>query len=86
MSSYGTGSALQQGIQAATAAVRGLAGGNIGQAVSGAASPYLAEQIHKLTDGNPQAQAIAHAVVRPSPRMRPVTMHWPVPQAQSAES
>ncbi len=63
MSSYGTGSALQQGIQAATAAVRGLAGGNIGQAVSGAASPYLAEQIHKLTDGNPQAQAIAHAVV-----------------------
>ena len=63
MSSYGTGSALQQGIQAATAAVQGLAGGNIGQAVSGAASPYLAEQIHKLTDGNPQAQAIAHAVV-----------------------
>ena len=35
----------------------------IGQAISGAASPYLAEQIHKLTEGNPEAQAMAHAVV-----------------------
>jgi filamentous hemagglutinin len=60
---WGTGSAIQQGIQAATAAVQGLAGGNIGQAISGAAAPYLAEQIHKLTDGNPAAQAMAHAVV-----------------------
>jgi len=60
---WGTGSAIQQGIQAATAAVQGLAGGNIGQAISGAASPYLAEQIHKLTEGNPEAQAMAHAVV-----------------------
>jgi filamentous haemagglutinin family N-terminal domain len=63
MSPYGTGSSLQQGIQAATAAIQGLAGGNIGQAISGAASPYLAEQIHKLTEGNPEAQAMAHAVV-----------------------
>ncbi len=58
MALYGTGSALQQGIQAATAAIQGLA-----QAVSGAAAPYLAEQIHKLTQGNPAAQAMAHAVV-----------------------
>jgi len=63
MAPFGTGSALQQGMQAATAAVQGLAGGNIGQAVSGAAAPYLAEQIHKLTEGNPEAKAIAHAVL-----------------------
>ncbi len=60
---WGTGSAIQQGIQAATAAVQGLAGGNIAQAVSGAAAPYLAEEIHKLTESNPEAQAMAHAVV-----------------------
>ncbi|NIG76587.1 VENN motif pre-toxin domain-containing protein [Klebsiella sp. Ap-873] len=63
MAPYGTGSAIQQGIQAATAAVQGLAGGNIAQAISGAANPYIAEQIHKLTAGNPAAQAMAHAVV-----------------------
>ncbi|MEY8772366.1 hemagglutinin repeat-containing protein [Erwinia sp. ACCC 02193] len=63
MAPFGTGSALQQGIQAATAAIQGLAGGNIGQAISGAASPYLAEQIHVLTEGNPEAKAMAHAVV-----------------------
>jgi len=38
---WGTGSAIQQGIQAATAAVQGLAGGNLAQAASGAAAPYL---------------------------------------------
>lgn len=59
----GTGSAVQQGILAVTAAVQGLAGNNIGQAISGAATPYLAEQIHKYTSGNPEAQAMAHAVV-----------------------
>ncbi|WP_343463657.1 VENN motif pre-toxin domain-containing protein [Pantoea sp.] len=59
----GTGSAMQQGIQAVTAAVQGLAGNNIGQAVSGASAPYLAEQIHKYILGNPEAQAMAHAVV-----------------------
>ncbi|MDU4126040.1 hemagglutinin repeat-containing protein [Pantoea sp.] len=66
------GGPVQQGISAATAAIQGLAGGNIAQAVSGAAAPYLAEQIHKLTttkgpDGkevvNVQANLIAHAVV-----------------------
>ena len=71
-SGMGTGGAVQQGISAATAAIQGLAGGNIAQALSGAASPYLAEQIHTLTttkgpDGkdvvNVQANLIAHAVV-----------------------
>jgi len=59
----GTGGAVQQGISAATAAIQGLAGGNVAQALSGAAAPYLAEQIHKLTGGNPQANLMAHAVV-----------------------
>ena len=63
MKQYGTGSSLQQGIQAATAAIQGLAGGNMAQAITGAANPYIAEQIHKLTEGNPAAQAMAHAVV-----------------------
>ncbi|MDJ0022034.1 hypothetical protein QM543_01775 [Pantoea eucrina] len=65
---FGTGSALQQGIQAATAAVQGLAGGSLAQAVTGAAAPYLAEVIHNQTlnaDGsvNVQANLMAHAVV-----------------------
>jgi filamentous hemagglutinin len=72
MAPFGTGSALQRAIQAATAAVQGLAGGNMAQAISGAAAPYLAEQIHKLTttkgpDGkdvvNTQANLMAHAVL-----------------------
>ena len=36
---------------------------NLAQAASGAAAPYLAEQIHKLTKGNPEAKAMAHAVL-----------------------
>jgi len=52
--------------------VQGLAGGNIGQAVTGAAAPYLAEVIHNMTttkgpDGkevvNTEANLMAHAVV-----------------------
>ncbi|MEN4848266.1 hemagglutinin repeat-containing protein [Pantoea agglomerans] len=62
-SGFGTGGKVQQAINAVTAAVQGLSGGNVAQALSGAASPYLAEQIHKLTEGNPEAQAMAHAVV-----------------------
>ena len=69
---WGTGSAIQQGIQAATAAVQGLAGGNIAQAASGAAAPYLAEVIHDMTTTkdangkevvNVEANLMAHAVV-----------------------
>ncbi|MBK0000013.1 hemagglutinin repeat-containing protein [Erwinia sp. S38] len=59
---WGTGSAIQQGIQAATAAIQGLAGGNVGQLLSGAAAPYLAEQIHKLAPDE-ASRAMAHAVV-----------------------
>ncbi|UDD39800.1 hypothetical protein LGL98_21860 [Klebsiella africana] len=35
--------------QAVTAAMQGLAGGNLAQAASGAVSPYVAEIIHSQT-------------------------------------
>jgi filamentous hemagglutinin len=63
---------MQQAVQAATAAVQGLAGGNIGQAISGAAAPYLAKVIHDMTTTkdangkevvNTQANLMAHAVL-----------------------
>jgi filamentous hemagglutinin len=70
MEPYGTGSALQQGIQAATAAIQGLAGGDITKAIAGGAAPYLAEVIHDMTADptrpggiNTEANLMAHAVV-----------------------
>ncbi|AJI96438.1 hemagluttinin repeat family protein [Yersinia ruckeri] len=63
MAPYGTGSALQRGIQAATAAIQGLAGGNMAQALAGASAPYLAEVIKKSTGDNQAANAMAHAVL-----------------------
>jgi len=69
MKQYGTGSALQQGIQAVTAAIQGLAGGDMAKALAGASAPYLAEVIHKMTtsaDGktvNTEANLMAHAVL-----------------------
>ncbi|CAY75534.1 hypothetical protein EPYR_03154 [Erwinia pyrifoliae DSM 12163] len=61
---------MQQAIQAATAAVQGLAGGNIAQAMAGGAAPYLAEVIHKMTEDktvpggiNVEANLMAHAVL-----------------------
>ncbi len=69
MAKYGTGSAIQQGLQAATAAIQGLAGGDMAKAIAGAASPYLAEVIHNMTTDpvtgkvNSEANLMAHAVV-----------------------
>ncbi|EPE4188312.1 hemagglutinin repeat-containing protein [Yersinia enterocolitica] len=63
MQKYGTGSALQQGLQAATAAIQGLAGGNMAQALAGASAPYLAEVIKKSTGDNQAANLMAHAVL-----------------------
>ncbi|CNH42676.1 hemagglutinin repeat-containing protein [Yersinia kristensenii] len=63
MQKYGTGSALQQGLQAATAAIQGLAGGNMAQALAGASAPYLAEMIKKSTGDNQAANLMAHAVL-----------------------
>ena len=62
-SGFGTGGKVQRAISAVTAAVQGLSGGNVEQALSGAASPYLATEIHRLTEGNPEAQAMAHVVL-----------------------
>lgn len=65
MVTYGTGSAMQRGIQAATAALQGLAGGNIGGALAGASAPELANIIghHAGIDDDTAAKAIAHAIL-----------------------
>ncbi|WP_442856682.1 hemagglutinin repeat-containing protein [Enterobacter sp. HK169] len=59
---YGTGSDMQRGIQAATAALQGLAGGNIGGALAGASAPELAHLL-KSTEDNPAINTIAHAIL-----------------------
>ena len=65
MEKFGTGSDIQRGIQAATAALQGLAGGNIGGALAGASAPELANIIghHAGIDDNTAAKAIAHAIL-----------------------
>ncbi|HCT3173044.1 TPA: VENN motif pre-toxin domain-containing protein [Enterobacter asburiae] len=62
---FGTGSDLQRGIQAATAALQGLAGGNIGGALAGASAPELAYIIgHRAgINDDTAAKAIAHAIL-----------------------
>ncbi|MDY2796010.1 VENN motif pre-toxin domain-containing protein [[Pasteurella] aerogenes] len=65
---YGLGSNLQMGVRAATAALQGLATGNVNQAAVGAVSPYLNKLIKEQTrnaDGsiNREANLIAHAVL-----------------------
>ncbi|MGT8143985.1 hemagglutinin repeat-containing protein [Escherichia coli] len=61
-SGFGTGGKYQQAIQAATAAVQGLAGGNLSAALAGSAVPYIAEIIKQTTpDG--AGRVAAHAVV-----------------------
>ncbi len=61
-SGFGTGGKYQQAIQAATAAVQGLAGGNLSAALAGGAAPYIAEIIKQTTpDG--AGRVVAHAVV-----------------------
>ncbi|WP_411704685.1 VENN motif pre-toxin domain-containing protein, partial [Edaphovirga cremea] len=62
MAKYGTGSAIQQGLQAATAAIQGLAGGDLAKAIAGASAPYLAEII-KQTAPDETSRVMAHAVV-----------------------
>lgn len=59
---YGTGSDIQRGIQAATAALQGLAGGDITGALAGASAPELAHLL-KSTEGNPAVNTIAHAIL-----------------------
>ncbi|VGP79493.1 16S rRNA endonuclease CdiA [Klebsiella variicola] len=60
---YGAGSDIQRGIQAATAALQGLAGGDIAGALAGASAPELANLIGHgsgLSDG---AAVVAHAIL-----------------------
>ncbi|EPJ9400360.1 hemagglutinin repeat-containing protein [Enterobacter bugandensis] len=59
---FGTGSDLQRGIQAATAALQGLAGGNIAGALAGASAPELAHML-KSTEGDPTVNTLAHAIL-----------------------
>ncbi|PHH48854.1 hypothetical protein CRX51_08750 [Pluralibacter gergoviae] len=68
MKKYGTGSDIQQAISAATAAVQGLAGGDLKAAIAGGSAPYLAEVIHNRTkdasgEVNISANLMAHAVL-----------------------
>ncbi len=65
----GTGGTYQKALQAATAAIQGLAGNNLGQALAGGASPYLAGVIKELTT-DPQTHQVdiatntlAHAIL-----------------------
>ncbi|CAL13476.1 putative hemolysin [Yersinia enterocolitica] len=68
-SGYGTGGKFQQAAQAATAAIQGLAGGDMAKALAGASAPYLAEVIHNMTTDpvtgkvNTEANLMAHAVL-----------------------
>ncbi|WP_281987985.1 hemagglutinin repeat-containing protein, partial [Escherichia coli] len=61
-SGFGTGGKYRQAIQAATAAVQGLAGGNLSAALAGGAAPYIAEIIKQTTPDGAGCVA-AHAVV-----------------------
>ncbi|QCR10095.1 hypothetical protein EH207_17265 [Brenneria rubrifaciens] len=64
MQKYGTGSAVQRAIQAATAAVQGLAGGDMQAAIAGGAAPYIANVIARtIPENNMTGRVLAHATV-----------------------
>ncbi len=60
---YGTGSKTKRAVEAVTAALQGLAAKDVGQAAVGLASPYLNAEIKKYTEGDTQANLIAHALL-----------------------
>ena len=61
---FGTGGDIQRAITASTAAIQGLAGGDIAKALAGGAAPYLATVIKKTVgEDNKAANLMAHAVV-----------------------
>ena len=63
-SDFGTGGKVQQAIQAARAAVQGLAGGDVAAALAGGAAPYLATVIKQTVgEDNPAANLMAHAAL-----------------------
>nr|WP_275670544.1 hemagglutinin repeat-containing protein [Photorhabdus khanii] len=68
-SGFGTGGKYQKALQATTAALQGLAGGDLKQGLAGGASPYLAGVIKDLTT-DPQTHQVdiatntlAHAIL-----------------------
>ncbi|MDD2050912.1 hypothetical protein, partial [Pseudomonas putida] len=63
MGKYGTSGDYQRVTQAVTAALQGLAGGDIGSALAGASAPYLAQLIKKSTGDNAALNVMAHAVL-----------------------
>jgi filamentous hemagglutinin len=66
LNDYGTGSDKQKAVQAVTAAIQGLTGGDWSSAVAGAAAPYMAEYIKTHTAEGAQriiSHALAGAVV-----------------------
>ncbi|WDU62109.1 hemagglutinin repeat-containing protein [Pseudomonas poae] len=60
---YGVGSSFQKASQAATAVVQAAMGGSVGGALAGAAAPYMAQTVKKFTEGDPNANLMAHAVL-----------------------
>ncbi len=58
----GTGSEVQRSIQAVTAALQGLAGGDVVGALAGASAPELAHLL-KGTESDPVANTLAHALL-----------------------
>ncbi|CNG77116.1 putative adhesin/hemolysin precursor [Yersinia frederiksenii] len=64
MKDYGIGGTYQKIAQAATAALQGLAGGDMTKALAGASAPYLAQMIKDVAgDDNEAARIGAHAVL-----------------------
>ncbi|RZI25828.1 hypothetical protein EUX53_07325 [Pseudomonas orientalis] len=63
MQPYETGGDYQRAAQAVTAALQGLAGGDIGSALAGASAPYLANIIKQSAQDNDTARIMAHVVL-----------------------
>ncbi|EKT4521414.1 hemagglutinin repeat-containing protein [Pseudomonas putida] len=63
MGKYGSSGDYQKVTQAVTAALQGLAVGNLGGALAGASAPYLAGVIKKVAGNNDKVRVMAHAVL-----------------------
>ncbi|PKQ72673.1 hypothetical protein AOX56_21865 [Aeromonas sobria] len=61
---WGVGSDFQRGMQAATAALQGLAGGGLAEAAAGAASPYLAHMVKQQSEEGSASRILAHALTQ----------------------
>ncbi|MGT3221010.1 VENN motif pre-toxin domain-containing protein, partial [Yersinia enterocolitica] len=62
-SGLGTGGAVQRAMQAATAAVQGLSGGNMAAALANGAAPYITKLIADTLPDDPVSRTLAHAAV-----------------------